>query len=77
MPDRDAVPVLAAAVNVTVPLPEPFAPAVTVIHALLLVAVQLQPAGAVTVTVVLRRPWQMPSTPVKSCRCTSAPPGSR
>ena len=34
----------------TVPLPLPLAPDVTVIHETLLVAVQAQPAGAVTVT---------------------------
>ena len=38
----------AAAVIVTVPLPDPLAPLVMVNHGALLVAVQLQPAGAVT-----------------------------
>ncbi len=51
-PDRDAVLVLAAAATVT----EPFAGAVTVSHELLLVAVQVQPVGAVTVTGVLSPP---------------------
>ena len=36
--------------SVTVPLPVPLAPALIVIHASLLVAVQLQPAPAVTPT---------------------------
>jgi len=36
-----------------VPLPLPLAPAVTVIHAALLVAVQVHPAPAVTLTVPL------------------------
>jgi hypothetical protein len=52
-PVREAVPVFAVAATVTVPLPVPLAPAVTVIHELLLVAVQLQPPGAVTATLVL------------------------
>jgi hypothetical protein len=47
---RDAVLVLAAAVNATVPLPVPLAPPVTVSHAALLVAVHAQPAPAVTPT---------------------------
>jgi hypothetical protein len=41
-----------AALTVTEPLPEPLAPAVTVIQAALLIAVQLHPVGAVTVTIV-------------------------
>jgi hypothetical protein len=48
VPLRDAEPVLAAALKVTVPLPFPLAPAVTVIHAALLAAVHTQPAGIVT-----------------------------
>jgi len=40
---------LAAAVTVTVPFPVPVAPLVTVNHVALLEAVQLHPAGAVTV----------------------------
>jgi hypothetical protein len=51
------VPVLAATANVTVPLPSPLAPAVTVIHDTPLTAVQLQPAVVVTVTVPLPAPW--------------------
>ena len=50
-PVRDAVPVFAAAVTVTDPLADPLAPAVIVIHPEPLVAVQPQPAGAVTATV--------------------------
>ena len=42
--------VLAAALNATAPAPLPAAPDVTVSQAALLVAVQAQPAGAVTVT---------------------------
>ncbi len=42
---------LAETVYETVPLPLPLAPAVMVIHETLLVAVQLHPVGAVTVTV--------------------------
>ena len=41
--------VLAATSKVTEPLPDPVAPLVTVIHALVLTAVHGQPAGAVTV----------------------------
>jgi hypothetical protein len=41
---------LAAAVNATVPAPLPVAPDVTVSHAALLVAVQLQPSPPVTAT---------------------------
>ena len=44
---RDA-PVFAAAVNATVPLPLPLAPAVMVIHDAPVVAVHVHPAGAVT-----------------------------
>jgi hypothetical protein len=44
---------LAAAVTVTVPSPEPLAPAVTVSHGVVVVATQSQPAGAVTVTSLL------------------------
>ena len=49
VPLRSA-PVLRATVKVTVPLLVPVAPPVTVIHVALLIAVQPQPAGAVTVT---------------------------
>ena len=46
-----AAPVFAATLNATVPLPLPLAPAVTVIHAALPLAVQLHPSPAVTATV--------------------------
>jgi hypothetical protein len=46
-----AAPVLAATLNPTGPLPVPDAPDVTVNHGALLVAVHVQPAPAVTVTV--------------------------
>src|SRR6188768_3489457 len=49
VPLREA-PELAATLNCTVPLPEPLAPDVTVIHESLLAAVQPHPAGAVTPT---------------------------
>ena len=49
VPLRSA-PVLRATVKVTVPLLVPLAPPVTLIHVALLIAVQPQPAGAVTVT---------------------------
>lgn len=45
---RDVV--FGVAVNVTVPLPVPLAPLVSVSHAVLLAAVQAQPAVVVTVT---------------------------
>jgi len=51
VPVREVVPVFAATLYVTVPLPVPLAPAVTVIQDALLVAVHAQPAVAVTVTV--------------------------
>jgi hypothetical protein len=51
--DRWLVAVLAAALKATVPAPLPLAPDVTVSHAALLLAVQAQPLGAVTVTVPL------------------------
>jgi hypothetical protein len=52
-----AAPVLAAIVIPTEPLPLPFAPEVIVIHgALLTAAVQVQPAGAVTVTGLIAPP---------------------
>jgi hypothetical protein len=50
VPEREAVPVLAAVLRLTVPLPEPEAPAVTVIHETLLTAVHAQPVGAATLT---------------------------
>lgn len=43
VPDRSVVPVFAAMLNVTVPLPEPVAPLVIVIHDTLLAAVQEHP----------------------------------
>ena len=43
-------PVLAATANVTVPAPAPLAPAVIVIHAAEVVALQGQPLPAVTLT---------------------------
>ena len=49
VPVRLVVPVLAALLNVTVPDPEPDAPALTVIHATLLTAVHEQPVPAVIV----------------------------
>ena len=48
--DRAEVEVFAAAVKLTVPLPEPLAPAVIVTHPALLAAVHEQPADAVTAT---------------------------
>jgi hypothetical protein len=47
---RDEVPVFAAAVNLTVPLPGPLDKGVTVIHAAPFEIVQEQPSGAVTLT---------------------------
>ena len=49
VPTRLVVLVLAAMLKVTVPDPEPDAPALTVIHAALLAAVHWQPVPAVTV----------------------------
>jgi hypothetical protein len=49
-PER-APPMLAAALNVTEPFPLPLAPAVTVTHPALLLAVQAQPLPADTATV--------------------------
>jgi hypothetical protein len=53
VPDRLVVAVLAATATVTVPFPLPVAPAVIVIHDAPLVAVQLHPAAAPTVTEVV------------------------
>ena len=53
VPARAVVKVLAVALRVTVPLPLPLAPALTVIHVALLVAPQLHPAPATTLTVAL------------------------
>ena len=47
-----AVPVLAAALNLAVPLPLPLAPAVTVIQAALLVVVHVHPVAADTATLI-------------------------
>ena len=52
VPVREVVAVLAATLRLTVPLPEPLAPAVTVIQVALLVAVHAQPVPAVTVTLL-------------------------
>ena len=51
VPVRALVPVFAVALKLTEPLPVPEAPAVTVSHAALLVADQVQPAAAVTADV--------------------------
>ena len=48
VPLRDVVELFAAALKLTVPLPEPLAPAVTVSQLALLVAVHVQPVPAVT-----------------------------
>jgi hypothetical protein len=56
VPARGLVEGFAATLYPTVPLPDPVAPLVTVIHAALLVAVQLQPATDVTATVPLLAP---------------------
>src|SRR6185312_13244974 len=52
LPLRGVMPGFAAAFNVTVPVPDPVDPAVTVIHEALLVAPQVHPASAVTATVL-------------------------
>ena len=49
--DRAVVPVFAATLNATEPLPVPLAPLVIVTHVTGLVAVQAQPVAAVTLTV--------------------------
>ena len=48
MPARGALPVFAAIDNDTVPLPDPVAPPVTVIHESVLTAVHAHPATDVT-----------------------------
>lgn len=53
VPVRVALVVFAATLYATVPFPVPVAPTPTVIQATLLVAVQLHPVGAVTVTAPL------------------------
>jgi hypothetical protein len=50
VPVRGVVVVLAATLNVTMPLPEPLAPPVMVIQLALLEAVQAHPPEVVTVT---------------------------
>ena len=50
VPVRELVDVLEATLSDTLPLPEPEAPAVTVIHELLLTAVHEQPVVPVTET---------------------------
>lgn len=47
---RGVVPLFAATLKVTVPFPDPLEPPVTVTHGAPLTAVQVHPAGAVTVT---------------------------
>jgi hypothetical protein len=54
--DRGLVPLLGAALTVTVPLPKPLAPAVIVSHDAVVVAVHEQSAGAVTVIEVVSPP---------------------
>ena len=49
VPKRNAVLVLGAMVKLTGPLPDPLAPAVTVIHVALLTAVQLHPVDVVSI----------------------------
>src|SRR5439155_1214563 len=56
VPVRDVPAVFAATLNVTLPLPEPDAPVVTVIHASLLTAVHAHPVGAVTVVLPVPPP---------------------
>ncbi len=53
VPEREALPVLEATLYITVPLPEPLAPDVTVIQLALLVAVQAHPDPADTVMFVV------------------------
>jgi hypothetical protein len=56
VPERELVPVLAATEKVTVALPVPLAPAVMVIQAAPLVAVQLQPLLVATLELPLPPP---------------------
>jgi hypothetical protein len=53
VPVRAAPVVLAATLNVTEPMPDPVAPAVTVIHGVVVVAVHEQAVPAMTLTVRL------------------------
>lgn len=59
VPVRALAALFAAALKLTVPLPDPLAPAVTVIHPLLLAAVHAHPAGAFTVAVPVPPPEPM------------------
>jgi hypothetical protein len=70
---RDEVAVFAVAVTVTVPLPDPLAPLVSVSQLALLVAVQVQPAGAVTVTEPLPPPATMFSVVADSVYVQATP----
>ena len=53
VPMREAPVVFAPLLNVTEPMPDPLAPAVTVIHDVVVVAVQEQAVPAMTLTVRL------------------------
>src|SRR5205085_1482769 len=59
-----ATPVFAATLNVTAPLPTPLAPDAMVIHALLLVDVQVHPEADATLTVVPAPPAASTDWPV-------------
>jgi hypothetical protein len=56
VPVRGLVPVFTPTLRPTVPFPAPLKPLVTSIHVTLLTAVQEQPAGAMTLTVVKPAP---------------------
>ena len=73
-PEREADPVLAVAATVTVPGPEPLAPAVTVSQELLLVAFQPQAPGAVTEMSVLSPAVANAFEVGEMCRCRKCPP---
>jgi hypothetical protein len=70
---RDEDVVLAAPTTVTAPLPDPPAPLLTVNHDALLAAVQLHPAGAVTVTEPVPPAAGIVNTPVDSVYVHDAP----
>ena len=70
---RDAVAVFAVALTLTVPLPDPLAPLVTVSHDALLVAVQVQPVAAVTVTAPLPPPDTMLKAVADSVKVQGTP----
>jgi hypothetical protein len=53
VPERGEVAVLAATEKLTTPLPDPLAPAVTLMNPALLIAVHAQPVAVVTLTVPL------------------------